>query len=457
MVNLQPSLVSESENNCRQVSDINYQNNISSSYTEQIKKLNRTFNYADHKNYYWGDPEFSIFYGSPLYEEASPSQKLALNHLYWVAEYEQIAAGESGTIIYNQVTSGVFSALGDRDALCKELELETEQERHHIHAFQKISYKTKTALLGKPKPDPSRLDKTSLKKTKRSLPKAWQPALNYFRKNNASSSAFQYQALRFIAKTMLASQGDYYSKYLQELEQKDEFFPIPTQGYFGIVTPQPLLQFFTFNWGSSPFMACQHYTYRYTGNMVLKNYEHEYFKYFKKLEKKGEFIPTPTAVSYYHLLDESFHTTTSQLIGRDLYKEFPKPTAYEKLIANANIRAMQLNFLNGLCSGIPAVFLSDSFFMPYYYKLLRSPVFNLSPPEALHWMEKCLCREHEGFHVGMKYHQRLLKGLRRFFNNLDYLGSANRDLNLMESRGSINSAIQSNVKAFQQFSQSVVS
>lgn len=220
---------------------------------------------------------------------------------------------------------------------------------------------------------------------------------------------------------MLNNQAYYYSLYLQELEKKSEFFPVPRQGYFGIVTPPPLLQFFTFNWGSSPFLACQHYTYRFTGNMVLKNYEYRYSKYFRELEKKGESIPAPTAVSYYHLLDESFHTTTSQLIGRDLYKDLPKPTAYEKFLANAIVHMMQLNFLNGLCSGIPAVFLGDRFFMPFYYKLLCSPLFNMSSSEALYWMEKCFCHEHEGFHVGIKYHQRLLQGLSGFFSNIDYL------------------------------------
>jgi hypothetical protein len=243
--------------------------------------------------------------------------------------------------------------------------------------------------------------------------------------------------------------------YLQELEKKGEFFPVPRQGYFGIVTPPPLLQFFTFNWGSSPFLACQHYTYRFTGNMVLKNYEYRYCKYYRELEKKGEPIPAPTAVSYYHLLDESFHTTTSQLIGRDLYKDLPKPTAYEKFLANAIAHMMQLNFLNGLCSGIPAVFLGDAFFMPFYYKLLCSPLFNMSSSEALYWMEKCFCHEHEGFHVGIKYHQRLLQELIRFFSSIDYLWPINRELRLMTSRGSISHALQSNIKAFRQFSSSV--
>lgn len=442
--------------------EINYQNNVESDYTEKIEQLDKSFKYADNSSHYWGDPELSIFFGSPLYQEASLNQKLALNHLYWVAEYEQIAAGESGTIIYNQVTSGVFEALGGYETLCQSLELETDQERYHIHAFQKIGYKTKTALLGKPKIDRQKLEQSFNYKSKNQnnrqlkalIPQSWR---DFFLPQgaNASSSRFQYESLRSLTRLMLYQQRQNYSHYLRKLEAEGEFFPIPTTGYFGIATPRPLLQLFTFNWGSSPFLACQHYSYRFTGNMVLKNYEYQYFKRFKELDKKGEFIPVPTAVSYYHLLDESFHTTTSQILGRDFYQDFPAPNPYEIFLANIIIYVMQMNFLNGLCTGIPAVFMGDPFYLPFYYKLLRSPVFDFSPPEALHWLEKNLCQEHEGFHTALKYHQRLLKDLRRFFSNLDYLWPANRELRLMASKGSLNHALEANRKAFQEFAQTV--
>ena len=444
------------------INTINYQNNVNSDYTEKIEQLDRAFNYADNSGHYWGDPELSIFFGSPLYQEASPSQKLALNHLYWVAEYEQIAAGESGTIIYNQVTSGVFAALGGYDTLCQELELETDQERYHIHAFQKIGHKTKTALLGKPKLNRQQLGRTLNSQQKKTNNRQRQPLIPQFWREfflpqgaNASSSQFQYQCLRSLTRLLLYQQRNNYSQYLQQLEAKNEFFPIPTTGYFGIATPQPLLQLFTFNWGSSPFLACQHYSYRFTGNMVLKNYEYQYFKHFKELDKKGEFIPAPTAVSYYHLLDESFHTTTSQIVGRDFYQDFPAPNAYEKFLANVIIYVMQLNFLRGLCIGLPAVFMGDPFYLPFYYKLLRSPVFDFSPQEALHWLEKNLCQEHQGLHSALKYHQQLLKDLRRFFSSLDYLWPSNRELRLMASQGSISRTLETNRQALQKFSQTV--
>jgi len=262
--------------------------------------------------------------------------------------------------------------------------------------------------------------------------------------------------MRFITnKVVLKSQANYYSHYLRELEQKGESIPAQTTGLLGQLAPRPFLQFFTLNCGSSPFLACLFYVTRFMANMLIKNYEYRYSHYYKELEKQGEFIPDPLAVSHYHLLDEAFHTTTSQLIAQDLYKDFPKPTAYEKFLANLTIYKSQKVALSGLSGGIPAIFRTDADFMLSFYRLLQSPVFNMSSQEALQWLEKCLCQEHDGFHLTLKYHQRLLTDMRRLLDPIDYLWSVNRELCLMASGGSINKAIQNNSKAFEQFSRSV--
>jgi hypothetical protein len=94
--------------------------------------------------------------------------------------------------------------------------------------------------------------------------------------------------------------------------------------------------------------------------------------------------------------------------------------------------------------------------MSSYYRLLTSPLFGMTSQDALHWMEKCLCQEHEGFHVNLKYHQTLLSDLRRFFDRLDYVWSINREMRVMAAGGSIDKAIQRNVSAFKQFASSVI-
>ena len=85
-----------------------YRNNIESDYTEKLRDLGKEFKYDNDRDYYWSDPELSLLYGTPLYEVASPTQKLALNHLYWVGNYNNTAATEASTSIYNLVTAGVF-------------------------------------------------------------------------------------------------------------------------------------------------------------------------------------------------------------------------------------------------------------------------------------------------------------------------------------------------------------
>lgn len=419
-----------------------YHSNTISDYTEKIEELDKSFNYSSNSNYYWSEPEHSLLYGTPVYEAASPSQKIALNHLHWFTKYNYTAETETETVAFNQITSSVFEAIGGYDTVCKELDLETEQERSHIHAFRKMGLMTAMALLGK--------------KPLQNLHKSHSYKSNL---GNDSWLTSQYYTLRFLAKNMLKNQRQYYSQYLNNLEQKEKFVvTTPTKGVLGRGIPTSWQGFFTFNWGGgSPFLACQYYAARMMGNMLLKGMEYPLVKYYRKLEKQGEFIPTPTAVSYYHHLDESFHTTISQVLSKEMYKDFPQPTAYEKAIANLSIYMVQRASFSGLSGVFPHRYLKDDqFLMIFIYEMLQSPLFGMSAKEALHSMKQCFCSEHEGFHLAAKNHQSLLSNFRRFFNDFDFLWSVNREMNLIASGSSIDKAIQNNIKTFNQFSRLVV-
>ncbi|GET44090.1 hypothetical protein MiSe_89160 [Microseira wollei NIES-4236] len=456
MVNTVQASTQSSAKKHIKLTEINYRRNTESDLTEKIEAMDRNFKYSSNRDYYWSEPELSLLYGTPVYEQASPSQKKALNHLYWATQYNQTAATEANAVLYNQVTAGVFGTLGGYETLCQELDLETAQERHHIHAFHRIGYKTKRDLLGAA--FNASIQGKSYKKndSPRRLAPGQKSQLFSFNWQS-SPSGFQESALRFVTnKVLLKNQARHYSQYLRDLEEKGESIPAQTTGLLGHLAPKPLLQFFTLNCGTSPFLACVFYVTRFMANMPIKNYEYRYSLYYRELEKQGEFIPSPLAVSHFHLLDEAFHTTTSQLIAQDLYKDFPKPTAYEKFLANLTIYRAQSVGLNGLSGGMPAIFRSDESFMLSFYRLLQSPVFNMSSQEAIEWLEKCLCQEHDGFHLTLKYHQRLLSDLRRLFDPIDYLWRANREMQVMAKGGSINQAIQTNIKAFEQFCRSVV-
>lgn len=436
-----------------------YQNNQDSDYTEKIKELGNEFNYAKNSNYYWSKPDLSLLYGTPLYDAASDTQKLALNHLYWVGNYNHTAVSEASTSIYNMVTSGVFRAVGGYETLCDELDFETDQESYHIRTFQKIGYKSKMAIVGKTILGNSLYGKTEKDNN------SWlnllipQPVREYFTSTQGSSpfSTQRDNTLTAIAKTMLSDKKQYYSQYLRDLEEKGEPIPAPADGLAGRIAPRYWLRFFTVNWGMSPFMACQYYSLRYTANAILKNQEYPYVRYYRELEQKGEYIPTPTAVSYYHLLDEAFHTTISQTIARDMYKDFPKPTAYEKFISGSIVYQIQRNLLSGLSGVLPGrCVYDDPMLMLFFYKLLKSPLFNMETKEALNWMEKCFCQEHEGFQTALKYHQSLLELMRRLFSRLDYQWSVNRNMGIMAAGASVDKAIQNNIPVFKEFSKSVL-
>ena len=259
----------------------NHQNNLNSDYTEKIKKLNKDFHYEKNQARYWSDPQFSLFYGTPLYEQASPTQKLALNHLFWTLSYKITADSEIAVTHYNLITAGTLLAMNpEYQIIAEQLEHETEQERVHIHAFYNIGYKTQKVLLGKPK----------------------KPDLSNKFKNNFQGNYFSI-ALNSIAEKFLATVGQYKSPYFKELAEKNVSFVTPTQGFFNGfqgTTSLPILQFFVQNWGGSPFLACNFYGVRYLGNLLLKNYEHTIVKYYRDQQKQDNFLPVPSAISYYH-------------------------------------------------------------------------------------------------------------------------------------------------------------
>ncbi|WP_016949100.1 hypothetical protein [Anabaena sp. PCC 7108] len=417
----------------------NYSNNLESDYTEKIEELDKNFNYDSNSSAYWSESEHSLLYGTPLYEQASQSQKFALNHLHWTLFYKLTADSETELIHYNTVTADcLMSVSSDYKMLVELLAHETAQERKHIHTFYQVNYQTTKSLLGKKALINSGSDKVSLSSQK-----------SYQLSDYLSSAA------NFITMMMLKNKEQSHSENFGEVKDVNKPASFASNGFFNGLSGKSApsrRQFFSDNWRSYPFLAANFFAVRYMANLALKNHEFGIHQYYRKLQKNNEFIASPTTISHYHFLDEAFHTTTSLFLGRDFYKTLPKPSTYEKLIANLAILQAQHENLNAI-SGISSNrFLSDSNAIVFIMKLLQSPVFNMSKEEALQWIEKCLCHEHEGFHVNLKVHNHLLSDLRKFANQLDYLWPVNRNMSVMASGASIGKAIKNNIKAFNQFS-----
>lgn len=373
--------------------EVNYRRNIASDYTDQMEKLKRSFQYQDNSNHYWVRPEFSLLYGSPFYESASESQKIALNHLYWICFYNYSIGGEVATMMFNQLTCGAFYPLGGFETVCRELDVETSQERTHVEAFRQIGRATEMALMGE--------------------------------------IIFERPIPNYVDAALVHPQQGGGNSLLQRLA---------TRGYY-------------YRMSRSPFVASQYYTVRGLRNIQLKVKEYQHSQYCLELQQQNAFVPAPTAVSHFHYLDEAFHTATSQLLSHDLYQEFGQPSRFEQFLANMGVMRVQRT-LNHLSSAVPGIFSMDSDYMPLVYKMLQTPLFGLAAPEALNVVKQAFCQEHEGFHVAAKYHQRALSDNQKYVEGLDYLWPVNRELKVM-STASIPKALRNNVVSFQRFQKSL--
>ena len=113
---------------------------------------------------------------------------------------------------------------------------------------------------------------------------------------------------------------------------------------------------------------------------------------------------------------------------------------------------MQTGTLGGLSAVLPhRYFADDCTLFELVFQLFRSPVFGFSAEEAKRWMARCFCEEHEGLHIAALNRARLMKALKTFFADVDYLWPVNRQMDAMGARGEISSARKQNRKTFENF------
>src|ERR1700681_319401 len=93
--------------------DLNYRKNKEQDHTPHIDAAAAAFDYAACRGEWWNPREYSLLYGTPLWQQASESQRLILNQLYWVAYYAQIISAEIATIVLNQTSAAGLSSYED--------------------------------------------------------------------------------------------------------------------------------------------------------------------------------------------------------------------------------------------------------------------------------------------------------------------------------------------------------
>ncbi len=367
---------------------INHTRNRDQDQTAAIDQATAAFRYEDCQNEYWNPEEFSILYGTPLWDQASPSQRIVLNQLYWVAYYSQIISAEIATIYFNQTSAAGLYALPDFRLVCDTLDLESAQERAHIDAFQQVSTATEMALFG--------------------------------------DRIFSYPMRGPFTETMVFADTNQFKTYWKKLQLQ----------YFGLVS------------ANNAFLACQYFTVRGLRTLNGKLVQHKLSQYYQKHPDR-EKVPIPSKISYYHFLDESFHFNSSTILSHAILACVDKPTAYESFVANLGLRGCQKDHYN-FSAVINGIFWFDPALYSSVYKLLRSSVFNLDDAEAKNMMQRCFTEESDGLHRSFQTHQEAMNSYKVYLEKLDYVWAANKDMTLM-GRNSIEQYLKTQRNAWQAF------
>ncbi|MBN3925508.1 MAG: P-aminobenzoate N-oxygenase AurF, partial [Nostoc sp. NMS4] len=84
------------------------------------------------------------------------------------------------------------------------------------------------------------------------------------------------------------------------------------------------------------------------------------------------------------------------------------------------------------------------------YRVLRSPIFEMSDKDAKEMMRRCFTEESEGLQRSFSTHQEAMKSYQVYVEKLDYIWQRNRNMSLMATN-SISRYLETQKRAFQGF------
>ncbi|WP_237269584.1 P-aminobenzoate N-oxygenase AurF [Synechocystis sp. CACIAM 05] len=369
----QPNATSTSllakDSKTRKKLELNYRRAKQTDHSPNLDQLAEQFDYQQCRDQYWQAPEFSLLYGTPLWEQSSPGQKLILNHLYWVAYYSQIIAAEVATIFFNQTSATGLYPLTDFRLVCDTLDLETSQERCHIHAFQTVIDQVESTLFGG----------------------------NLFGQPRRSP----------FRETMIFANTNWFKNWWKGLQ---------LQG-FGLLS------------ANNAFLASQYLTVRGLRTLNGKLVQHKLSSFYRPQEPESNTIPTQ--ISYYHFLDESFHFNTSTILSQDVGRLLPAPTVFERQLVNLGIRGCQRDHYH-VSVAINGIFWYDPALYGTITKLLTSPLFGLSAQECKVMLWACFAQETEALHRSFQTHQEAWLSYQAYLDPLPFVDRTNKSMALMK-------------------------
>lgn len=360
--------------------------------TQMMDLASRDFDYEKCKHEMWNPEKFSLLYKTWIWEQSTPEQRVKLNQLFWIAYYSQIISAEIATIFYNQTSAAALYGIEDFRVVCDTLDLESAQERAHIHAFKTISEK--------------------------------------FEQENFGERIFSYPMRTPFEKTMLYSDLNAFQRKWRKWQ----------------------LQTFTMISANSPFIGCQYFTVRGLRTLNGKIVQHQLSRYYTEHADK-ENSPIPSKVSYYHFIDESFHFNTSTVVSHDVINSLPKPSKWESMIGNMALRGCQRDHYN-FSTAINGIFWYDPDLYQTIYKILRSKIFSMNHDDAMEAIRKSFCVESEGMLASFKTHRESVDSYKAYLQDFQYINKENKELTHMASN-SLEKHLKTNQKAFESFKRKV--
>lgn len=367
--------------------ELNLKRNFEKDATEAMEAAVARYRYDDCRSSQWNPEVFSLLWGTPLWNEATPCQRVLLNQLYWVAYYSQIVSAEIATIFLNHVSAVGLYAIEDFRPVCDNLDLETKQERAHIHAFKTIAEDFEYRLFGR--------------------------------------RIFTYPMRHPFTETMIFADTNRFKTWWKGVQ----------------------LRAFTAMAGS-PFLGSQYLLIRGLRTLNGKIVQHKLSQYFEHYPNRSE-APIPAAISWYHFSDESFHFNTSRIVGVEVPRVLPAPTAFERWVVNRGVSGCQADHFH-FSVAVNGIFWFDPSLFEATYLVLRSPSFGLDHTESLRMIERCYCQDSEGVQAAARTHAEAVESYRRFVEPVSWLNASNRRMSHM-ARNGVGRYLETNRRAWAKF------
>jgi hypothetical protein len=349
--------------------ELNLRRNVEQDHTVLIDDAARRFRYEDCRNEYWNPENYSLLWGTRVWEQASPAQRIVLNQLYWVAYYAQIVSAEIATIFLNQVSAAGLYTLEDFRLVCDNLDIETRQERAHINAFKTVSESVEHTLFGE--------------------------------------RLFTYPMRSLYEHTMVFADTNAAKAFWRRLR----------------------IQAFTLMSSSNAFLGSQYLLVRGLRTLNGKLVQHQLSNYYLQHPDRDN-APLPSAISYWHFMDESFHFNTSRVVGLEVPRALEAPTKFERWVVNRGVAGCQLDHFH-FSVVVNGIFWYDPAIFQVIYKLFRSPVFSMDDGEARAMMEACFTRESDGLNASLQTHRVATDSYCAFVDPVAWLDKGNREMSAM--------------------------